>query len=174
MNIITATHYNGSLRLGYGKNNAPGMRLGSDIEVYRNPISQFFAKKRELSMNIEIDGKMRCVNKKSFKLHLQSISLKDIQLENIGKISYEELIKKEPFTCRFNEEIHNDFSEEKLCKLFKKLMGALSRDDTVAVNKLKRKGVMLQRSNSRLISLVLESAKKISPDSMEMTVQDRR
>lgn len=166
MNIITATHYNGSLRLGYGASNTPGERLGEDIEVYRNPISQFFARVHKRSMDIEIDGKIRCVDKKSFKSHLESIGLGDIQLENIKQISYENLIKDKTISTS-GTKIHEDFSVEKQRKLLGKLMGALAREDTQAVNKLKRKGVMHQTRPSILISLVLESAAKAKGDNME-------
>lgn len=73
MNIITTVKYDGRLHLGYGAEDAIGNRLGTGISIYNNPIAKFFTKMLGTSVDIEINGKVRCLNKSDFIKHLKSI-----------------------------------------------------------------------------------------------------
>lgn len=146
MSIITATNYNGRLHVGYGDEYSASKRLGSSINSYRNPISKFFTKLFGFSMDIQVDGKQRCLNKKSFKKHLQSIGFDIMNVEEVGKIGYETFIQKNSDKLIVsNKKLGESFSIKKRMKLFNKMIKELDANNTQAVIRLICKGAYIDK-----------------------------
>lgn len=146
MSFITATNYNGRLHLGYGDENSVGKCLGNSIYTYCNSISKFFTKLFGFSIELDIDGKQRCVNKKSLIKHLESIGLENISIEKIRKIGYNTLLKQHSGQIiTRNDNLGESFSIEKRMKLFEKMVTQLEVNNTQAVKRLIRKGAYVDR-----------------------------
>lgn len=153
MLIITATHYSGRLHVGLGSETGPSYSCGESVALYKNKISQFFAKFFNVGMDIEVDGKTRCVNKNSLKKHFQSLEL-NFDISKIQKSGYEATIRKEIKKDEKKSEIsshaksllgHN-FSDKKRTKLFKKMVKHLVIGNTDQVKKLIRKGAYVDQA----------------------------
>jgi hypothetical protein len=148
--LITAVNYNGRLHLGYGYENGSTHCLGSSIKTYRNPIAKFFSKIFGFGIDVEVGGKIRCLNKVSLKSHLQSIGLGDAKLEEVSKIGYRTLIEtiqeKDSAKLKISQEkLGANFSNTKRMKLFTKMIKQLDANNTQAVMKLIRKGAYIDR-----------------------------
>lgn len=146
MSIITATNYKGRLHVGYGDEDSVSKCLGKSINSYRNPISKFFTKLYGFSMDIDIGGKIRCVNIESFKKHLQSIGLEGNSIEQVRKLGYKAFIQNNSSSLIIgNDKLGENFSDKKRMKLFKKMIKELSYNNTQRVKRLIRKGAYVDR-----------------------------
>lgn len=143
---IIATNDAGRLHIGYGEKGSFAKCLGKSINSYYFFISKFFTKLFGYSMDIEIGGKIRCVNIKSFKNHLESIGLNLDNIEEIRKLGYSAFIKNNHNSISCSEGNFSDvLSNEKRERLFVKMVAKLQENDTEAVEKLIRKGAYLDK-----------------------------
>lgn len=148
MKIITAANYEGRLHLGYGEENSIPQCLGTSINTYHNFITKFFTQLFGFSMTLEIDGKQRCVNKKSLIKHFGSIGCEDANVTRIKAIGYyrfiEEISGKITITLR-KDKLGESFSHSKRMELFEKMVAELQANNTQAVQRLIRKGAYIDR-----------------------------
>ena len=146
MSIITATNYAGRLHIGYGDENSVSKCLGNSLYVYHSPIAKFFTKLFGFSIEIDIANKSRCISKKSFTEHLQSIGLKNSNINEVCKIGYRTFIQnhaKEIIVS--NEKLAENFSTKKRIKSFNKMISQLEANNTEAVKRLISKGAYIDK-----------------------------
>lgn len=136
--VIVATKYDGRLHVGLCQDELSLPRkMGKNIVIYNNFITQFFSQILGLSMEVEIAGKVRCVNILSFKEHLQSINIECETKINI--VSYESLIKNSKVELD-EEYLGSDFSPARKEALTDKMLKCLLNHDVEGVKRQIRKG----------------------------------
>lgn len=152
---ITTTNHNGHLYIGYGEENNLPKYIGN-FKVYRNCTMQFLTRMFRLSIDIEINGKKRCVNKKSFQEHLNSIckisSVKnnnDLILKQVIKIGYDRFVnnisKAMDGSLNLSKNLGDIFPDKKRKKLLEKLIYQTEINNLHAAKKLIRKGAYIDR-----------------------------
>lgn len=143
MSIVVASKFQGRLHIGLAASeNSQVKKLGLGITSYNNFITRLFARIFGTSTEVEIAGKIRCVNKISYENHLKSIG---IQIQNdVDIFAYDKLVKENKVNIS-NEILGSNFSHKRREFLFLKLIGNLRAGNTKKVIKLARKGAYTLR-----------------------------
>lgn len=146
MGIVTATNDRGRLYLGFGDENSVSRCLGSSIETFRNAGAKFFATLFGAALEIQVDGKNRCVSKKGFKQHLQSIGFDATVIDEVSRIGYDTFIRNNQDKLLLSSNILGEtFSIKKRMRLFEKMVCHLEVNNSQAVKRLIRKGAYIDR-----------------------------
>jgi hypothetical protein len=145
MGIVTTVTSQSRLHLGYGVENALPNRLGRSIKKYTG-LCSFFAKVFFKSVEIEINGRKHCVNRKSFIQHLESIGLQSSALKRAKRVGYAALINEAHIRPRLgNEKLGDLLTDKKRTKLLRQLVSAIDTDNIEIAKKLVRMGAYLNR-----------------------------
>ncbi|MBA3722226.1 MAG: hypothetical protein H0W88_07485 [Parachlamydiaceae bacterium] len=144
--MITATNYEDRLHVGYGEENSVSKCFGRSINVYQNFITKTLTKLFGISIEVNIDGINRCVNRNSFRKHLYSIGLKNISVDDIKMVGYKTIINRnEDKLIKTEDNLWESFSEKKRLNLFNKMVNCLLDDDTEGAKRMIRKGAFVDR-----------------------------
>lgn len=146
MGSVITTNYNGRLHLGYGDENSISHSLGKSISRYQGPFAQFFANLFRLSVDIQICGKKYCLNKDSFKDHLQSIGFNGTEIEKIKTTGYDTFIQRNDTKLIIsNSKLGDTLSHKKRMILFYKMILEMQKNNTESVKKFIKKGAYVDR-----------------------------
>lgn len=151
MSIISTCNH-GRLYIGIGENN-PAL-LGTDIKCYKRTISKKFAKLFRNSIEITIAGKKRCVNKSSFKKHLQTIYAAECDktiskaVKMLKNQDYYSFLEQNAVFITGNSLLRHSMPENHIQKLTKKLIVEFEKEelDVQKIKHLIRQGADLRVS----------------------------
>ncbi len=140
MPIISATG-KGRLYIGQLEDKGPAKCLGRTVRVYTDPLTKCITKLFGCSVQVDIGGKSRCVNKNSLIKHLQSLELAPECVAKMQEVGYDALIaQNECSPLQGAQNFGDSLPEAKRCRITRRMCKALLANDTEAVKRYIRKG----------------------------------
>ncbi|MDP1880619.1 MAG: hypothetical protein Q8K60_06740 [Parachlamydiaceae bacterium] len=138
---VLTTKHNGDLYVIYGDNSSIKKTIGSEISVYNNFISKFFARLFDKSMEIAINDKFFTVDKNSFKNHFNQLGITDVEIKEFKTLNYGTFIQQNHHRINLNQTKMSDIiSDKKRKNLSIKLIKAINENKTDRALKLINKG----------------------------------
>jgi len=114
-----------------------------NVNSYNNWLTKFFAWVFQLAIDVNVDGKVRYVNKKSYLKLLQNLSNTDATLDNLSDYTkFRDVAEKS--TLPTGKMIREAISTSKRNSLFRKLARAISRGYTEKALKVIGQGATLE------------------------------